>query len=107
MKARKIIASLLSVMTVMTMLPLNAFAYDGNTQQDTNVTVNSDAGKTKLQPSASSEYDSDSDSGCSSFEQETTALVAYGYCTNEGSDAKWAFYESGTLYIYGTGIMNP
>ena len=40
-----------------------------------------------------------------SHKKETTALVASGNCGENGDNVKWALYESGTLYIYGSGKM--
>ena len=55
--------------------------------------------------SVTSEKKTPESSGASSHEQETTALVAGGDCGDNGSNVQWALYESGTLYIYGSGNM--
>ncbi len=39
-------------------------------------------------------------------ETETTRLVSSGFCSDQNyEDAKWELYESGTLYVYGTGCI--
>ena len=96
MKLRKVIASVLSVMTVCSMLPTPALAYENNDVQPE---------VTKLQTSAKIEKKTPESSGASSHSQETAALVASGNCGENGDNVQWAFYESGTLYIYGIGNM--
>ena len=97
MKSKKLLALLLSVMTLCSMIPTTAFA-----NENREVTQN----LSETQTSAAKDKKTSESSGASSHEQETTALIDSGNCGENGSNVHWALYDSGTLYIYGNGNMD-
>ena len=116
-KGKRFIALLLSVLTIMTMFPTSAFAYEESSagqneseQAETHVVSTVDIPTEDSGGDVKSEIpkkgkDIPEPSGISSHSGETTSLVASGNCGDNGSNVQWALYESGTLYIYGSGNM--
>ena len=107
MKLKRGVTSMLSVITICGMLPKSAFAYEnGNVTQDGVSTSDTPLNEDRIPIISSKEGKKTPEScGASSHNNETSNLVESGNCGTNGNNVQWALYESGTLYIYGSGYM--